>query len=248
MLQVTAMTAVIVMASSVNAQAQSGRGFLFSAPDAAVVIRAGYSLANTGGNPYGDLKSQTTVGNHSFDAATLGTDIDVFLTNRIDAVLSLDLSTRTKTAEYRDWDENGNPIRQQTTLNRAGLSAGFRFDLAPRGRAISALAWIPAQTVPYVGVGGGVMWYDLIQQGDFVQPTSATTANIFSDKLQSSSQNVMGVAYAGLEHRLGAHLSLQGEARYTYATAPLVGDYSSTGAGDIQLSGLALTLGTSIRF
>src|SRR4051812_47154718 len=191
----TAVAATAILAAASPAAAQSsGRGFLFHAPDASVTIRGGYSLANTGGNPYGDFKANTTVGDRSFDAALLGADVNVFLTNRLDAVLSLDLSTRTRNAEYRDWDENGNPITQRTTLNRAGLSAGLRYDLAPRGRSISALAWIPSQSVPYVGVGGGVMWYDLIQEGDFVQPTSATTANIFSDKLQSSNQNLMGVA------------------------------------------------------
>jgi hypothetical protein len=239
-------TAVFSALSSGTAQSHSGRGFLFHAPDAAIVLRGGYTLANTAGDPYGDIKTQTTVGNRSFDAATLGADLDVFVAKRLDAVISLDLSTRTKNAEYRDWEENGNPITQQTTVNRAGLSAGLRYDLASRGRAISALAWIPSASVPYVGIGGGVMWYDLVQKGDFVTPTSTTTANIYSDKLQSSSQDFMGVAYAGLEHRLGAHLSLQGEARYTYASAPLVGDFA--GLGDIQLSGLALTLGTSIRF
>jgi hypothetical protein len=238
--------AALCAASSAAAQSSAGRGFLFHAPDAALVIRGGYTLANTTGNPYSDFKSQTTMGNRSLDAATFGADLDLFMTKRLDAVVSFDVSTRTKTAEYRDWDESGKPIVHQTTLDRAGITGGFRFDLAPRGRAISGLAWIPSQTVPYVGVGAGMMWYDLVQKGDFVTPTSSTTANIYTDKLQSSNENFMGVAYAGLEHRLTAHFSLQGEARYTYASSALVGDYS--GLGDIQLSGLALTFGTSIRF
>ena len=90
------------------------------------------------------------------------------------------------------------------------------------------------------------MWYDFTQKGDFVEVVNDSTGNIFTDELRSGHYNVMGQAFAGIERRLNARWSMVGETRYTQSSAKLVKDYS--GLGDIQLSGLAFTLGATVRF
>jgi hypothetical protein len=228
------------------AAAQSGKGFLFKKPNGSFVMRAGYEAANTSSQPFTVLKQQTTLGPRSFDAFSLGFDLNFFLNDHVDFVTTFDASTRTNTAEYREWEENGQPIVHQSTLDRAALGAGFRYNLLGRGRQISSLAFIPAKTVPYVGATGGMMWYDFTQKGDFVEVVNDSTGNIFTDELRSGHHNVMGQAFAGIERRLNARWSMVGETRYTQSSAKLVKDYS--GLGDIQLSGLAFTLGATVRF
>jgi hypothetical protein len=228
------------------ATAQRGRGYLFKKPSGSFVMRAGYEAAVTSSQPFTVLREQTTLGPRSFDAFSLGFDLNYVLTDRVDFVTTFDASTRTNTAEYREWEENGLPIVHQSTLDRAALGAGFRYNLLGRGRQISSLAFIPAKTVPYVGATAGMMWYEFTQKGDFVEVVNDSTGNIFSDELKSWHYNVMGQAFAGLERRLNARWSMVGETRYTQSSAKLVKDYS--GLGDIQLSGLAFTLGATVRF
>lgn len=241
-----AIAGVFIALPSVTSAQSSGDGFLFKKPSGSFSLRGGYALANTSGEPFSVLKRETTVGARSFDSFNAGVDLSLVLTRRIDLVFSGDLSSRTKSAEYREWEENGNPIVQQSTLERAALGAGLRYNLADRGRQISALAYIPARTVPYVGLSGGMMWYHFQQTGDFVRSTDQQTASIFTDELKSNHHNFMGQAYAGVDRRLTARWSLIGEARYTQASAKLEQDYAEF--GNIQLSGLALTAGAVIRF
>lgn len=236
---------LIALPAVASAQS-SGDGFMFKKPSGSFSFRGGYALASTTGEPFSVLKRETTVGARSFDAFSAGADFNYFLSRRVDLVFTGDLSSRTKSAEYREWEENGNPIIQQSTLDRYALGIGLRFNLVDRGRQISALAYIPARTIPYVGLSGGMMWYGFRQKGDFVKSTDQQTASIVTDELKSSDHNFMGQAYAGVDRRMTARWSLIGEARYTQASAKLNMDYKEL--GDIQLSGLALTAGAAIRF
>lgn len=241
----TAAGAFIALPSLASAQS-SGDGFMFKKPSGSFSFRGGYALANTSGQPFSVLKRETTIGARSFDSFSAGVDLNFAVARRIDVVFSGDLSSRTKSAEYREWQENGNPIIHQSTLERFALGAGLRYNLADRGRQISALAFIPARTIPYVGLSGGMMWYDFRQKGDFVETTDQQTAAIFADDLKSRHYNFMGQAHAGVDRRMTARWSLIGEARYTKASAKLIQDYG--GLGNIQLSGLALNAGAAIRF
>jgi hypothetical protein len=238
--------AALVALPSVAAAQSNGSGFLFEKPNASLSMRLGYSLANTTSQPFKVLEEQTTIGPRSFDAVNLGVDMNFFVSRRLDLVLTLDVSSRSTTAEYREWEENGQPITNESTLDRVALGGGFRFNLVDRGRQISALAFIPARTIPYVGATAGVMWYEFMQEGDFVEEVDAETGDIFYDELKSNHYAGMGQLFAGVERKLNARWSLTGETRFTQSTAKLVKDYA--GMGDIQLSGLAFTLGATVRF
>lgn len=241
--------AALLAAPFAAAAAQSsGDGFMFHKPYGWLALRGGYDAQASSGQPYTIMKSQTNVGSRSFDAPSLGLDLAFTATRRFDVVFSLDGSSTLTRAEYRDWtdDQTGGPVAHTTTLERVGFGGSLRYNFVDRGRAISSLAFIPARYVPYVGIGGGRIWYHLKQSGDFVEETGPTTANIFTDELQSSSWGWMGQAFSGVDYRINARFSLLGEARYTHAKADLVADY--TGLGRIDLSGLAFHIGTSFRF
>lgn len=241
-----AIAAVLIALPAVASAQSSGRGFLFEKPNGSFSIRAGYEAANTSSEPFDVLKRETTLGPRSFDAFNLALDLNAFLTRRLDLVFTLDASSRTTTSEYRDWEENGRPIAHESTLDRLAFGTGLRYNLVDRGRQISALAFIPARTVPYVGATGGVLWYEFMQEGDFVDVVNDSTGNIFSDELRSDNYSVMGQVFAGVERRITTRWSLLGETRYTHSKARLVKDYR--GMGDIQLSGLAFNIGATVRF
>lgn len=239
--------AVLVAMPIVGVAAQaSGDGYLFHAPYGSLSLRGGYELANTSSEPFGIMRRQTTIGARSFDALNLGADLGFNVTRRFDVVVSLDASSRATTAEYRDWEENGQPIEHWSGLDRLGLAANVRYNLKDRGRSISSLAWIPARVVPYVGVGAGMMWHVLIQKGDFVEETAAQTASIFNDELRTSNRSVLAQAFTGLDYRINARWSVLGEARYAHSSSTLRADY--TGLGKINLSGVVMNVGTSVRF
>ena len=229
------------------AVAQSGKGFLFRKPHAAFTMRAGYEAANTSDTLFAGIRRDMTIGPRDFDAFNFAADLNYFLTQRTDLVFTLDLSSRTTSGAYRGgWLENGRPVTHEASLDRAALGAGFRINLLDRGRQVSSLAYVPATTLPYVGATGGVLWYEFVEKGDFIQVTSDTTADIFTDELRSNHYTLMGQIFAGVERRLNARWSLLGETRYTQARAKLVKDYAEL--EHIQLSGLAFNLGATVRF
>jgi hypothetical protein len=209
-------------------------------------MRAGYEPSRVSGEGFDVLRRETTLGDDSFNSFNLGIDFNYFLSRYVDLTFTLDVSSRASTSEYRDWEENGQPIVHETQLDRFGLGAGFRYNLLSRGRQISSLAYIPAKTVPYVGATAGVMWYEFTQSGDFVEVVNDSTGNIFSDELASRHHGVMGQVFGGIERRLTPRWSLVGEARFTQSNSKFTKDY--IGLGNLQLSGLALNLGASVRF
>ncbi len=229
------------------AEAQSGKGFLFKKPNVAFTMRAGYQAQNTSSQPFQVERSLTSADQRSFDGFNLGFDLNIITSSRLDVVLTTDMSSRTSSVEYTGgWNENGLPITHENTLNRIGLGGGFRVNLVDRGRQISALAYIPTKTIPYIGATAGVMWYSYAQNGDFLDIIDDTTADIFTDELRTNSANMMGQVFAGVERRLNARWSLLGETRYTESKAKLVKDYA--GMGDISLSGLSFNIGATVRF
>jgi len=222
-----------------------GDGFLFHKPNYSFVFRGGYSLASASSDVFTIQEQQLTIGPRGFDALSLGTDFIVNVGKRVDLGFTLEGTTRGHSSEYRDWTEGPDslPIRQKTTLSTFAFSTNLRYNLRDRGRAISNFAWIPSNYVPYVGVGVGILNYELGQKGDFVD---TSTAAITTDQLYSQGWAGMAQLFTGFTYSLSAKYSLVSEARYTLSTAKLNGDYSDLGR--IDLSGLSLNVGTSIRF
>src|SRR5204862_4355072 len=135
------------------------------------------------------------------------------------------------------------PIEQTTEFNRVPLTASVKAYLMPAGRSIGHFAWIPARIAPYVGAGGGVMWYRFQQQGDFI---AFDTLKVFTDSFDSNGWTPTVHALGGVEVSLGSRLAIATEARYEWARAPLDRDFS--GFNRIDLSGISFTSGVLIRY
>lgn len=226
------------------AAAQAGDGFLFRRPVASLSLHGGFAHASAGSDIFAFTTEHLTVGRGDFSAPSLGADLAIRLSPRVDLAVGGSYAGRASASEFRDWeDEDDLPIEQTTRFDRLPLTASARLYLAPRGRTVGSFAWVPNRYAPYVGAGGGAMWYRFRQTGDFVD---FQTLDIFRDELESSGWTPTAQGLAGVDLSLTPRLVLKGEARYTWARAKL--DNAFEHFDPIDLSGLSATVGLSVRF
>jgi len=237
----------LAAASSPAGGQGSGRGFLFNRPVGSFSVHAGYAMPTAGSDVFSDATSQLTLSKSDFAGFAYGGDISYSVTPRVDLVFGGEFSSAKANSEVRDFvEQNDEPIRQATQFRRIPLSVSLKYYLADRGRSIGQFAWIPSRYAPYVGLGGGAVWYRFRQNGDFVD-FNTQDLEIFTAELQSSGWAPLAQGMAGLDYTIGPWLSLTTEARYGWAKARLdpnvFVDYDK-----IDLSGFAGTVGFRVRF
>jgi opacity protein-like surface antigen len=218
--------------------------FMFRRPVVTVSAYGGWAMPGEGGDVFDDIRDQLTVDRGAFNSATWGGEVAWRATERFDVAASLEYAKASTGSEYRDWvDSNDNPIEQTTELRRTPLTLSVKAYLLERGRTISRFAWVPARWSPYVGVGGGYVWYDYVQSGDFVD---FDTLEIFTDELQSEGRAPTAHVLAGVEASLSEYFLIRGEYRYSWASAKPDSRYF-VGYDAIDLGGGRATLGLVVR-
>ncbi|HEX2780829.1 MAG TPA: hypothetical protein VHM30_15115 [Gemmatimonadaceae bacterium] len=221
----------------------NGDGFLFMTPRASFTLRGGFSAPSARGDLYSFVTDQFTLGRSDFQAPTIDADLSFRLLPRLDASFGVSYERSNRKSEFRHFvDNNDLPIEQSTALARVPVTASLKLYLAPRGRSIGKFAWVPYRFAPYVGAGGGAMWYRFMQEGDFID---FNTYGVFSDRFESSGWTKTAHVMAGAEYSLNPRIALTGEGRYHWAKAQLGRDF--VGFDGIDLSGFALTLGFTVR-
>ena len=110
-------------------------------------------------------------------------------------------------SEFRHFiDNNDQPIEQTTTFRRVPITIGVKQYLTSTGRSIGKFAWIPSRFAPYVGAGGGTMFYSFRQDGDFID---FQTNDVFPSYYASSGWT--GTAYGHRRRRLLTRTSLRAD-------------------------------------
>ena len=231
-----------LLPSGISAQS-SGQGFLFAPPAVQVGISVGYVRAHAGGGVLGRAMEDFTLDKRDFDASTWGFQLAVRTMERLDIALDGRFSrsqTRSESRPYVDLDNL--PIEQTTTFVRVPVTLSAKYYLRDRGRAISRFAWIPTKWAPFVGAGAGLSWYQLKQEGDFVEEPSL---DILSLTIESSGATPTVHALVGVDISMSPRFLWTLEGRYTfgYATTDYVFNY-----GNLDLSGFQATIGISARF
>jgi hypothetical protein len=250
-----ALLAILAAASPVAAQSQSSPppsqrpssstpDFLFGQPRVSVAVRGGWVFSRAGSDWYDFVTNQLTLDKHNFNTPSIAADVNITLNNRLDAVVGIDYGGTTSGSEYRHFvDNNGQPINQETTLGQLNITGGVKFALLDRGRRISSFAWIPRGVVPYVGAGGGMVWYHLEQKGDFVDYVDYSVfTDLFESRGWAPTAHVMG----GVDVRVARKLYVTVDARYRWAAADLSSQWVSF--DPIDLSGLRLSAGVNVAF
>ena len=240
-----ALAAVATLAlNAPTLQAQrGGPGYLFQRPDVQITLRGGYAAARAGSDLFDFATSELTLKRSDFSGITAGLELGIPLTSRLDIVLDAGWAHARKGSEFRHFvDNKDRPIEQTTTFDRVPLTVNLRYNLVPTGRTVGRLAWIPSTVVPWIGAGGGAMWYRFEQQGDFVD---FKTNAVFPTTYASSNWAPAGQVMAGVDLSLSPSLGVSLGGRYLLARGSLQRDFS--GFDRIDLSGGSVTAGFLVR-
>jgi hypothetical protein len=236
--------ALLILCCAAPASAQSSPDFLFGKPSGTVGIRGGWVFASANSDLFRFVQDQLTVDREDFNAPAIGLDVDFALTPRASVVVGFDFSKASHDSEYRDFVDNRRlPINQTTSLREMNLSGSLKFALTPRGREISSRAWIPAAVTPYVGAGGGVLFSQFLQYGDFID---VEDFSVFADTFRSNGTSPSAHVFGGVDVRVWKRLYVSGEGRYLWSKATLDRDFS--GFDPIDLAGFKLSGGVHYLF
>lgn len=242
----TAGLLAVVAFGPVGAQS-SGKGFLFKRPVGSFSFRGGYALANAGSDVFSDAITNLTLSKRDFSSFTWGADISYSTGARTDLVFDGVYMSSNTPSEFRKWvDNNDQPIEQSTKFRRIPLTIGLKYYLADRGRTISQYAYIPSRYAPYIGVGGGAMYYRFAQDGDFVD-FKTNNLEVFNATIEDSGWTPTAHGMAGFDYNLGTWVALSTEARYQWAKAQL-DPKQFEGYDKLDLTGFAATVGFRVRF
>ena len=237
-------TAALALASTAPSPAAAQSGYLFTEPKVTLTVRAGASVPLAGDALHRSFTEQLSLERRDFASVTAGADVAVRLSSRVELVASVLHARTEKLSDFRDWvDGDDLPIEQTTRLERTPLTLNARFFFRENGRSAGRYAWVPSSFQPYVGVGGGVIWYELEQSGWFVDYQDL---DIFQDTFIASGSAPVMTAFAGTEWWPAKRFGLTLEGRYTHARAGLQPDFSDF--DNIDLSGFQFTAGLSVRF
>jgi hypothetical protein len=219
-------------------------GFMFRRPVVTLAFRAGASVPAANDDLFNFITEQLTVDREDFTSVSWGGDVAIWLSSRADLVLGVSHARSSKRSEFRDLIGTDNlPIEQTTEFKRTPATVSLRFFPIDRGRSVGRYAWVPVNLLPYAGVGGGIMWYQLEQFGEFVD---FETDAIFTDTIEDSGNTGMVQLFGGAEWWATTHVGLTVEGRYAWASAQLNDGFRDF--DNINLRGFQLTLGLATRF
>ncbi len=226
--------------------AQPSPDFLFSSPKGMIGVRSGWMFASANSDLFTFVQRHLTVDRKDFNAPAIGVDVEAAVTPRLSAVVGFDFARTSKNSEYRDFVDNQRlPITQTTRLSELNLSGSIKLAITPRGREISNRAWIPAAVTPYVGAGAGILKYEFLQFGDFVDVDSPNSA-IFEDTFRSSGWTPSAHLFGGIDVRVYKRLYLSGEGRYLWSSGTPDRDFIDFDR--IDLAGFKATAGVHYMF
>jgi hypothetical protein len=218
--------------------------FFFRPPYGTLAVRGSLLLPNGGSDWYDFVTDQLTLETGDFRAPALAIDVGIAVGPRVEAVIGLEFSRSQSLSEYRRFvDNNRRPIEQATEMRQVNLSGSVRVPLVPRGRSVSRLAWVPRALVPYVGAGGGMMRYQVVQTGDFVD---FVDLSVFYDEFDSTGWTPSAHVFGGADLRVFKRLFATVDVRYLWAAGDLSREWVDF--DPIDLSGMRVSAGINVVF
>jgi hypothetical protein len=197
--------------------------FQFSAPKSFIGFRIGRYFPEAKGELFDFITNELTLEKNDFRAWELGFYGGFALQERIELEFGTDIISRSKESEFRDWvDDYGFPITQQTKYFQLPLTAGVKILFIPRGRQVGRFAWLPERFVPYIGGGGGILWYRFEQNGEFVD---SETLDIFYANLETSGFTPTAYLGGGMDIHLAKKIYLNLDVRYSWVRPEPGGDF-----------------------
>ena len=244
-----ALALALLVLSPAQARAQTEPDFLFGPPRGMVGFRSGWLFASADSELFSFVQRTLTLDGKDFNGPAIGADVEIALTPRASVVSGFEFSQKSKESEYRDFVDNQRlPIQQTSRLRELNFSGSIKFALTPHGREISRRAWIPAAVTPYVGAGAGLLRYEFVQYGDFIDVNTANL-EIFTDTIRTDGWTPSVHLLGGVDIKVSRRIYVSGEARYLFAkTTSTDSDFQNDDVDAIDLSGLKATVGIHYMF
>lgn len=246
-MRTTAVLTLACLGLAATASAQSPapqRDFLFGPQNGWVAVRSGWFFAHAGSDWYDFLTEQFTLEDDSFNTAGVEVEAGGRVGPRLHALAGVTYTSVRRGSEYRDWvDDTRRPINQTTQLRTASVTGSVKVALVDRGRAVGDLVWIPRRVVPYVGAGGGAVWHQARQDGDFID---FVDLSVFPAEFTSDGWSPSGHLFAGVDVMLQTWLQLTLDGRYRWVHDELGDDW--VGFEPLDLSGFTMSAGFGFAF
>lgn len=224
-------TAVVALVALPAAAAQRPGAY---ADQNAFRVRLGEFAPRGDGDYWIDKRFDFTGDERDFEDLLAGVDYLRFLGPRLGLLVSGNSYESEVAQEYLDFvDEFGFPISHTTTLEVASLNFGLIFHLTRRGATVA----------PYVGGGGGLYGWRLIEDGDFID---FGNLEIFTDRFEQTDEAFGWFVVAGLEVPVSDTWRVFAEGRWHRVDDDLAGDFE--GLGELDLSGRTISFGAGWSF
>jgi hypothetical protein len=190
----------------------------------------------TRGAPFGTA-TPPGIEDSDWDGFFGGIEFNQKLTNNLEWAISVDGYGKSIDTSYREFVRpNDAPIQQ--TLRLTTVPMGLSLRVVPTSRR--------ARIAPFVVVGADLIYYKYEEYGDFIDffdPDNPIIPDSFEDA---------GLAFgfhagAGLRVAVSDDVSIVGEARYMWAKEDMGEDFE-VGRNEIDLGGLAASVGIHLRF
>jgi len=221
--------------------------FMFHEPNVTLTLNFGYRIPSVGSDIFDEVTDVFTLGKGDFHAPVIGAGLSLFLNDRMDLAFEFSYSRSSSWSEYADYvDFDDLPIEQETQFTQVPVTVSLRYFLMDRGREIGSFSWIPTTWAPYIGAGGGRMFYKFHQAGDFIAFDEEDWP-IVRDEVLSEGWDWVGHVFGGFQWAFSPQWVLTAEGRYSLANADLDRP-AYRGLDPIDLSGFQSTLGFGIRF
>ena len=218
--------------------------FLFEKPHASITVRGSWLFTRANSDWYDFVTDLLTVESKDFNAPGFGLDVNVPVTDRLEAQASFDFSRSSTLSEYRNFvDNNRLPIQQTTSLRELNIGGNIRYLLMDRGQQVSRLAWVPRRFVPFVGAGAGAFNYKLQQTGDFID---FQDSSVFGDDFVSNGWAPSAQVFGGVDVRVFKRVYVTVDGRYLWSDADLGRDF--IGFEPLDLAGFRLSGGVNFQF
>jgi hypothetical protein len=218
--------------------------FFFGQPNGSLGIRGSRIFPRAGSDWYDFVTDQLTLETGDFVAPAFALDVGIIAAPRLEVLAGLEVAKAETGSEYRRFvDNNRLPIEQNTKVRQFNVSGSVKVPLLSRGREVSQLAWVPRRVVPYAGAGGGMLWYEVEQIGDFIDYVDLS---VFSDVFRSRGWTPSAHVFGGVDVRLIRRLFATVDVRYLWAAGDLGQEWVNF--DPIDLAGARVSAGINVVF
>lgn len=234
--------AVASIASPASAQGARDGG--------ALQFRLGGFFPQASGDFWDSNFDAYTLDDSDFQDAMIGGSFIFAATNNLEIGFNVDFyDAAARSADQDFTDEFGNAILHDTGIRIVPMTVDLR--VLPTGRyALRGKDGRIAvrRPVPYFGVGLGFSYWEFEEVGDFVDDPGGPAPSVVFDQVKDSGTAFETHVLAGIEIPVSPAWSLNFEGRYSWSDDDPGGRLGEIYPGEIDLGGVALFFGTSVRF